>query len=148
MERIQLSRRKGFRLPEGAVSVARPTRWGNPFRVGDRLSFPYDAFGPVVRDRAHAVEIFAAHARITSGYEGLVRRDLAGKDLACWCPLPAEGEPDICHAAVLLRIACGTEGSPWREALQDITGDSWLDDLARASLVAAEAKFTGPGAAA
>jgi hypothetical protein len=27
------------------------------------------------------------------------------------------------------------------EARQEITGDSWLDDLARQSLVAAEAKF-------
>lgn len=30
---------------------------------------------------------------------------LAGKNLACWCPLPAPGEPDICHAAVLLELA-------------------------------------------
>lgn len=33
-KRIQLSRQEGWRLPEGAKSVARPTRWGNPFRVG------------------------------------------------------------------------------------------------------------------
>lgn len=31
-------------------------------------------------------------------------RELAGKDLACWCPLPAEGDPDLCHAAMLLRL--------------------------------------------
>jgi hypothetical protein len=31
--------------------------------------------------------------------------------------------------------------SPFRDALPDITGDSWLDDLARASLLAADAKF-------
>jgi len=30
------------------------------------------------------------------------------------------------------------------EARQEITGDSWLDDLARQSLVAAEAKFDPP----
>jgi hypothetical protein len=39
----------------------------------------------------------------------VVRRELAGKSLACWCPLPAEGEPDICHAAVLLDIANSQE---------------------------------------
>lgn len=33
-DRITLSRRKGWRLPEGAVSVARPTIWGNPWKVG------------------------------------------------------------------------------------------------------------------
>jgi hypothetical protein len=32
-ERIQLSRAKGWRLPDGAVSVARPTRWGNFYVV-------------------------------------------------------------------------------------------------------------------
>jgi hypothetical protein len=33
------------------------------------------------------------------------RRELAGRDLACWCPLPAPGQPDHCHAAVLLEVA-------------------------------------------
>lgn len=33
-QRVQLSRAKGWRLPAKAVSVARPTKWGNPFRVG------------------------------------------------------------------------------------------------------------------
>jgi hypothetical protein len=31
----------------------------------------------------------------------------------------------------------------FREAREEVTGDSWLDDLARASLSAAEAKFSG-----
>lgn len=30
-ERVQLRRTKGYRKPEGAVVVARPTMWGNPF---------------------------------------------------------------------------------------------------------------------
>lgn len=33
-ERIQLRRTKGWRKPEGAVVVARPTRWGNPWKPG------------------------------------------------------------------------------------------------------------------
>lgn len=32
-ERIQLRRTKGWRKPEGAVNVARPTRWGNWYAV-------------------------------------------------------------------------------------------------------------------
>jgi uncharacterized protein DUF4326 len=28
--------------------------------------------------------------------------ELAGRDLACWCPEPAIGEPDWCHAFTLL----------------------------------------------
>jgi hypothetical protein len=34
-----------------------------------------------------------------------IRAKLAGKNLACWCGLPAADEPDRCHAAVLLEIA-------------------------------------------
>jgi hypothetical protein len=36
--RIQLSRAKGWRKPPGAIVVARPTRWGNPFRYHDQLT--------------------------------------------------------------------------------------------------------------
>ena len=32
---IQLHRTKGWRMPEGAISVARPSRWGNLFVVGE-----------------------------------------------------------------------------------------------------------------
>lgn len=32
-ERIRLRRTKGYRKPEDAVVVARPTKWGNPFRI-------------------------------------------------------------------------------------------------------------------
>lgn len=100
-ERIQLHRTKGWRKPLGAVVVSRPSRWGNPFRPGAELRFPFsEVFGPTVRDRAHAVEVFATYARITSGYAFLVQRELRGHDLACWCPL---SEP--CHADMLLVIA-------------------------------------------
>lgn len=135
-QRIQRRRTAGWRMPHGAKYVGRPTRWGNPFRVGDRYvsrtwcnDAPYPApdaplgtrehpaaFGwpawievvDVVRDRAHAVDLFRAH--IT--FEDLawdpaeIRRDLGGRDLACWCP---ESEP--CHADVLLTIASGKESS-------------------------------------
>jgi hypothetical protein len=106
-ERIQLKRVKGWRMPEGAMSVARPTMWGNPFIVGHPLGFPYsEMYGAVVRDRAHAVEIFRAYANITCGYSLLARRDLAGRDLACWCP---PDEP--CHADVLLEVANSSDGA-------------------------------------
>lgn len=38
------------------------------------------------------------------------RKNLVGRDLACWCKLPAPGEQDICHAAVLLEVANRVEG--------------------------------------
>ncbi len=94
-ERIQLSRRKGWRKPDNTVVVARPSKWGNPFRVG------VNAF-----NRANAVEQFREMAtrpgRSFEGFREQVRDELAGKNLACWCPLD---QP--CHADVLLKIANG-----------------------------------------
>lgn len=94
-KRIQLRRTKGWRKPAGAVVVARPTKWGNPFRVGERCDTPSGGH-TVVRDRAHAVALFRAsrHARRPDIVQ------LRGRDLACWCPLD---QP--CHADVLLEIA-------------------------------------------
>lgn len=37
--RIRLSRAKGWRKPADAVVVARPTKWGNPWRVGNPGTF-------------------------------------------------------------------------------------------------------------
>lgn len=33
-DRITLSRAKGWRKPAGAINVARPSIWGNPWRIG------------------------------------------------------------------------------------------------------------------
>jgi hypothetical protein len=87
--RVQLRRTKGWRKPEGAVVVARPTKWGNPHRV--RAEEPAEA---VERYRADLVA-----GRLRVGVDD-VRRELRGRDLACWC------RPDRpCHADVLLAVA-------------------------------------------
>lgn len=92
-QRIQLQRAKGWRKPEGAVVVSRPSRFSNPFKVGD-LAIP---------DRAAAVARFRRWLAFSPkgwAVAKAARRDLRGKDLCCWCP---PGEP--CHADVLLDIA-------------------------------------------
>lgn len=106
-QRIQRQRVKGWRMPEDAVYVGRPSKWGNPFRIGSTLRFPYadlrdNLGGPEVRDHAHAVALFRVHARISSGFDVWVRGSLADRDLCCWCPLD---QP--CHADVLLQVAAG-----------------------------------------
>ena len=75
--------------------VARPSRWGNPFRVG------------VDGDRARCVARYREALSVgrLPFTTAEARRALAGRDLACWCPL---GEP--CHADVLLELA-GEAGS-------------------------------------
>lgn len=70
-----------------------------------------------VASRAHAVALFIAWAdyqredETCLTYREMCRRDLAGRDLACWCPL--DGEP--CHADALLRWAAG-----WRATTPDV----------------------------
>jgi len=97
--RVQLSRHAGWRKPDNTVVVARPTAWGNPFPIG-KLG------------REEAVSRF--REMLSSPGEmaawlypsiGQIKARLRGKNLACWCPLPADGAVDLCHAAILLEIA-------------------------------------------
>lgn len=101
-QRIQLSRRKGWRMPANTVKVDRATRWGNPFVVGVHgtqaecvdlyrlLLAGLVAIGERnVSDQLAALEHARAHIA-----------DLRGKQLACWC---RSGTP--CHADVLLEAA-------------------------------------------
>lgn len=128
--RIQLSRRKGWRKPEGAIVVARPSKWGNPYRVGEtQMRFPrkdgveaWEHEGRLhkrsgeqhayvhgdgrvtmheVRD-ATLAEVIALYRDqwLTLADLDTLRAELGGHDLACWCPLD---QP--CHADVLLELA-------------------------------------------
>ena len=99
-QRIQRKRTKGWRMPDGAAYVGRPTKWGNPFVVGDRVTMkPWCWSVEIVSDREHAVGLFREYAEVTVWIQALIG-DLRGKDLACWC---AVGSP--CHADVLLELA-------------------------------------------
>lgn len=106
-ERIQRKRTKGWRMPEGAVYVGRPSYWGNPFGpdefsvVAITDGVPWD-----LQWRPWAVAEYRRWLE-DPGDSGYARRveaviQLGGKDLACWCPLD---QP--CHADVLLEIANG-----------------------------------------
>lgn len=103
--RIQRQRTRGWRMPENAVYVGRPTQWGNPYLPGMAdPNFP-DVIHVMVDEEccAKAFRQYAArrHAR-NPDWLGPLR----GMDLACWCPLvKADGSPRLCHADVLLEIA-------------------------------------------
>ena len=100
--RVQLSRRKGWRMPPNTVSVARPTRWGNPWKVGDLMEADYTRGGTVrLSEASDAVDMFRLKLdAMKSERREAFLAPLRGKNLACWCPL---GQP--CHADVLLAIA-------------------------------------------
>ena len=116
-QRIQLRRTKGWRKPEGAIVVSRPSRWGNPFGMvrddsGERdgwwvqgdLGTPVRLGAPRFHDTKHAAAADAVrryrrwifHQQRIDSLVPLLR----GHDLACWCPLD---QP--CHADVLLDLA-------------------------------------------
>lgn len=101
--RIQRKRSKGWRMPANTVYVGRPTRWGNPFRVGTPDADDCMTCG----DRAEAVAKYRSEL-MTWGGNGsfiactveMIRAQLRGKNLACFCPLD---QP--CHADILLEIS-------------------------------------------
>jgi hypothetical protein len=78
-------------VPDGAIYVGRAapglrkSPYANPFPAKT-----YGLAESVRRYRLHAADFDMA----------VLRRDLAGKDLACWCPLD---QP--CHADILLELA-------------------------------------------
>lgn len=94
--RIQRKRTQGWRMPAGTIYVGRPTRWGNPYRGVDAAERLERELRGCVTDpygAAYPIEIRAIAERLD---------ELAGDDLACWCP---PGQP--CHADVLLELANG-----------------------------------------
>jgi hypothetical protein len=81
------------RVPAGAVYVGRaaPGLHASPFA---------NPFSVKQHGREEAIRLY--RERLLSDPELLdrARRDLAGKDLACWCR-----PDDLCHADVLLKVA-------------------------------------------
>lgn len=102
--RVQLSRRKGWRMPPNTVSIARPGRWGNEFRVGEPAEYYTGHTRPLTQ--SEAVEQYRIHAEAHHSVCPERFADLRGKNLACWCPLTdKDGNPVPCHADVLLELA-------------------------------------------
>ncbi|RVX45743.1 uncharacterized protein DUF4326 [Nonomuraea polychroma] len=95
------------RVPEGAIYVGRaaPGLKASPYnsphsvrREGCR------ACGGRVHERSEVIELYRVHLREHPELVEQARRELAGKDLGCWCPAD---QP--CHADVLLAVVAGEE---------------------------------------
>jgi len=119
--RLRFYRRRGFRLPDNALRVARPSRFGNPFLVTQMpgkswylVYLPDNYEGSLEqrilrsRQQTHLTQ-WKAHAVAVDCFRELLdqrplpARDLEklrGKDLACYCSLDLP-----CHADVLLELA-------------------------------------------
>ncbi|GIG27160.1 DUF4326 domain-containing protein [Cellulomonas denverensis] len=118
-KRIQMSRQRPWRADNpDAVIVARPSRWGNPFKVGEEYVCTDDGTGIGILDIPHRAAAVGAFRGWLAG-EFSVREFAAarawmlaqvqllhGLDLACWCPLGlSEDGYYQCHADVLLELA-------------------------------------------
>lgn len=87
-------------VPAGAIYVGRrapglpASPYANPHRIGDcrRCGAQHDQTG--------AVDAYARHLAQRPDLVAAARRDLAGRDLACWCRLAQH-----CHVDVLLPAA-------------------------------------------
>lgn len=82
-------------MPANTVYVGRPTKWGNPYRVGDRFMLEILDHSSVVYplfDNYLYQKLFVDKT--------LDIKELQGKNLACWCPLDKP-----CHADLLLQLA-------------------------------------------
>lgn len=114
-------KRWGIQLPEGVVYVGRPTRWGNPFRVGQYRNYTArDAVADYISWLNRKLSMRSAeNAYGLPPTTREIRKALRGKDLACWCAPGA-----TCHADVLLRIA-----NPRRRNRHTIRPDTNVEDL-------------------
>jgi hypothetical protein len=74
--------------PQNSKRVTRPSRWGNPYRVGKEAI-----------NATEAVALFRDHLQRNPSLVELAKRELAGFDLGCTCPLD---QP--CHADVWLEV--------------------------------------------
>ena len=80
-----VSRRNG-RFNPGAIYVGRPSKWGNPFVIGQH------------GDRE---EVLRRYRKYLLSRQDLLDAlpELRGHDLECWCA------PEPCHADILLEMA-------------------------------------------
>lgn len=88
--RIQRKRTRGWKMPPNTVYVGRPSKWGNP------VVHPCSKV---------AADQFRKICKALPPLRAQIRRELRGKNLACWCPLD---QP--CHADVLLELANSPKG--------------------------------------
>lgn len=110
--RVQLSRKKGWRMPSNTAKVSRPSIYGNPFnatQIGIIYPPPTRDAGRYIANIVHrlgkpslesCIDLYMAwlHAKLIADRDFI--EPLRGKNLACWCPLD---QP--CHADVLLELA-------------------------------------------
>lgn len=86
---MKVLNKKKDKVPDGAVYVGRPSKWGNPFKIGINGT----------RDEVLVKYRETIEARIKKNPLVFDLSELEGKDLVCWC------HPQPCHGDILLELA-------------------------------------------
>ncbi|WNV50618.1 hypothetical protein [Pseudomonas phage Rollin] len=84
------NRHKGGFDPSNAILIGRPSKWGNPFVIGQHGT------------RAEVIAKYEAWLMSQPQLVAQVKTELAGKDLVCYCA------PAACHGDVLHKVANST----------------------------------------
>ena len=96
LQRVQLKRSAGWKMPANTLKVDRTTRWGNPFTIAECGSA---AVAVAQHGRWMRGEI-AAPGGVAPPTREVLRAALGGRNLACWCAVNGP-----CHADLLLTLA-------------------------------------------
>ena len=121
--RVQRKRSKGWKMPENTISVCRPTKWGNPFKIEINKisikdpftnSWVFLTYGDISYTVWLYEMLFKADIQWVHYYELRLKHnlfqywhdhftmlkisELKGKNLACFCSLN-----NSCHADFLLK---------------------------------------------
>jgi hypothetical protein len=91
-------------VPAGAVYVGRrgPSLPGSPYANLHKAGYCCPC--RTTHDRAGSITAYAHDLAARPAMVAAARRDLAGRDLACWCRLS-----DPCHGDILLTVAAGQD---------------------------------------
>lgn len=105
-KRVQRKRTKGWKKPEDAIDVTRPSIFGNPYKVGDLVALNrsnksgergYAAITVTEENCLLFFRIWAQYLIRTS--PSRIREVLRDHDLMCWCP-----PEKACHADIWLDL--------------------------------------------
>lgn len=105
-KRIKRERKQGWRKPADAITITRPGRYGNPYRVIRKhggwhvvVSEPHEddldlgRFNTKLEAAKFSIKHFKKLARSPEWKERI--KELRGKDLCCWCDLDAPSHGDV-----------------------------------------------------
>lgn len=114
--RIQRKRTKGWKMPENTLSVTRPGKYGNIFKVGEILSYTRritkvnkdsSISGRLytgklkVKNKKHSLQLYRDYAESKFDNGEWDKEEILKYDyIACWCALDKP-----CHVDILLELA-------------------------------------------